>query len=117
MYARNDRKLLLEALGQCCHGKNLRRSLKGYRCLRFLIETYGTEQMFWLEYNLEDVRLLFQSTNHELMQEGKDLLMSLYCKIGGKAVQLAKQFGCQYLQELEEFTAGHVQVLPFEDFP
>jgi len=78
-----------------------------------LVEVYGTEQLFWLEHNLEDVRTLLQSTNLELVQEGKELMRALYCRIGNTAIQLAKTLSWQHLEELEQFAGRYVQVHPF----
>lgn len=66
MYARNDRPQLLQGLSQCCRSKNTRKSLKGYRALRMLIEAYEVEKLLWLEHSLEDIRSLLQFSNPEL---------------------------------------------------
>jgi hypothetical protein len=52
LYAKNDRRQLLEALAQCCRSKTIKKSVKAFRTLRLLMEAYGVEALFWLEYTL-----------------------------------------------------------------
>jgi hypothetical protein len=52
LYAKNDRRQLLESLAQCFRSKTIKKSMKAFRTLRLLVETYGVEALFWLEYTL-----------------------------------------------------------------
>jgi hypothetical protein len=53
----------------------------------------------------------------EIIQEVKFLMRSLYCKIGCKAIELAKKLEFPYVSELEVFASEYKSVLPFENFP
>jgi hypothetical protein len=44
-------------------------------------------------------------------------MRSLYCKIGCKAIELAKKSEYPYISELDKFASEYIPILPFENFP